>query len=147
MAPRDLTTHPVFNLERFLVARYRKAHELLETDVDAAKQESLGLLDEPPITEEYNEAMRYLIHARTFLRLFREKQNEVTPRILSMERDLDGIEEDIEKRKETGFQSGSDSTPSTSRAASPSEASGRLQESESGAPGQLQEGKASAWEQ
>ncbi|KAI7197913.1 hypothetical protein KC316_g3664 [Hortaea werneckii] len=148
MAPRDLTTHPVSNLERFLVTRYRNAHELLETDVDAAEQELLGLLNEPrlpiwiraqcnmllaAITEEYNEAMRYLRDARTSLRLFRERQNEVTPRILSMERDLDGIEEDIERRKETGFQSGSDSTPSTTRAASPSEAPGQRQESDSGA--------------
>ncbi|KAI7331522.1 hypothetical protein KC315_g5094 [Hortaea werneckii] len=148
MAPRDFTSRPVTNLERFLVTRYRNAHELLETDVDAAEQELLSLLNEPrlpiwiraqcnmllaAITEEYNDAMRYLRDARTSLRLFRERQNEVTPRILSMERDRDGIEEDIEKRKETGFQSGSDSTPSTTRAASPSEAPGQRQESDPGA--------------
>ncbi|KAI7212786.1 hypothetical protein KC333_g6931 [Hortaea werneckii] len=148
MAPRDLAAHPVTNLERFLVTRYRNAHELLETDVEAGEQELLGLLNEPrlptwiraqcnmvlaAITEDYNEAMRFLRDARTSLRLFRERHNEVTPRILSMERDLDGIEGDIEKRKETGFQSGSDSTPSTTRAASPSEAPGQRRESDSGA--------------
>ncbi|KAI7160084.1 hypothetical protein KC349_g3705 [Hortaea werneckii] len=150
MAPRHLAIHPVTNLEHFLflVRRFNDAQGLLDTDVDAAEQELLGLLNEPrlpiriraqcnmllaAITEERNEATRYLRDARTSLRLFRGRHNEVTPRTLSMERDLDGIEEDIQKRKETGFRSGSDWTPSTSRAAFPSEASGQRQESESGA--------------
>ncbi|KAI7552203.1 hypothetical protein KC331_g2047 [Hortaea werneckii] len=150
MVPRDLAIHPVTNLEHFLflVRRFNNAQGLLDTDVDAAEQELLGLLNEPrlpiriraqcnmllaAITEEHNEATRYLRDARTSLRLFRERHSEATPRILPMERDLDGIEEDIQKRKETGYRSGSDSTPSTSRAAFPSEASGQRQESESGA--------------
>ncbi|KAI7200850.1 hypothetical protein KC316_g4196 [Hortaea werneckii] len=148
MAPRDPTTHPVTNLERFLVTRYRNAHELLETDVAAAEQELLGLLNEPRLplwiraqcnmllaglTEEYSKAMCYLRDARGSLSLFKETQDEVTPRMLQMEKDLDGIEVEIEERKDTGFQSGSDSRPSTSRAASPSEAPGQRQGSESGA--------------
>ncbi|KAI7258652.1 hypothetical protein KC343_g5129 [Hortaea werneckii] len=142
MPPRNLNTHPVTNLERLLVTRYRNAHELLETDVDAAEQGLLSLLNEPRlpiwmraqcnmllagITEEYGEAMRYLGDARTSLQLFRERHDEVTPRMLQMEKDLDGIEEEIEERKETGFRSGNDSTPPASRAASPSEAPGQHQ--------------------
>ncbi|KAI7282254.1 hypothetical protein KC345_g3602 [Hortaea werneckii] len=148
MPQRDLNTHPVTNLERFLVTRYRNAHELLETDVDAAEQGLLSLLTEPrlptwiraqcnmllaAITEEYSEAMGFLRDARTSLQLFRERHDEATPRMLQMEKDLDGIEVEIEERKETGFRSGSDTTPPTSRAASPSEASGQRQESGFGA--------------
>ncbi|KAI7223816.1 hypothetical protein KC343_g7396 [Hortaea werneckii] len=144
MPPRNLNTHPVTNLERFLVTRYRNAHELLETDVDAAEQGLLSLLTEPrlpiwmraqcnmllaAITEEYSEAMSFLRDARTSLQLFRERHDEVTPRMLQMEKDLDGIEEEIEERKETGFRSGNDSTAPTSRAASPSDSSGQRQES------------------
>ena len=114
MPPRDLNTHPVTNLERFLVTRYRNAHELLETDVDAAEHGLLSLLTEPrlpiwiraqcnmllaAITEEYGEAMRYLGDARPCLQLFRERHDEVTPRMLQMEKDLDGIEEEIEGKR------------------------------------------------
>ncbi|KAI6825004.1 hypothetical protein KC340_g11352 [Hortaea werneckii] len=135
MAPRDFKAHPVTNLERFLVTRYKNAHELLETDVNSAEQELLSLLHEPRLplwiraqcnmllaglTEEYSEAMCYLRDARGSLSLFKETQDEVTPRMLQMEKDLDGLEVEIEERKDTGFQSGSDSTPSTPRAASPS---------------------------
>ncbi|KAI6821413.1 hypothetical protein KC367_g2437, partial [Hortaea werneckii] len=142
MAPRDFKTHPVTNLERLLVTRYQNAHELLETDVNSAEQELLSLLHEPRLplwiraqcnmllaglTEEYSEAMCYLRDARDSLSLFKETQDEVTPRMLQMEKDLDGIEAEIEERRDTGFQSGSDSTPSTPRAASPSVAREELQ--------------------
>lgn len=55
------------------------------------------------ITEEYNEAMRYLIHARNFLRLFREKQNEVTPRILSMDEISTELKKTSRRVREPGF--------------------------------------------
>ncbi|KAI6791897.1 hypothetical protein KC363_g4569 [Hortaea werneckii] len=143
MTARNLNISPVTNLERFLVTRYRSAHALLETDADAAEQALLVLLQEPRlplwmrvqcnlilagITEDYNEAMCYLRDARTSLRLFKERYDEETPLVLQMEEALDGIEVEIEERKETGFQSGSDSTSPTPRAASTSEASGQRHE-------------------
>ncbi|KAK5722732.1 hypothetical protein LTR15_005965 [Elasticomyces elasticus] len=118
MAQREVT-----NLEVYLNTRYNTAHDLLETDAEAAERMFVSLLQNPHlplwkrtqcngilacISEDPNEALSYLHDARYVLGLFEERLAIVTEpwtaKIAAMKQQFDEQEQELKQRRDSATE-------------------------------------------